>query len=159
MRFATFALLVAVAAACSGSKGEVGPIGPQGPVGPQGATGATGAQGPAGATGATGPAGAANGGFYTSRNNVYCVVAQMPNDSSVTGITATCTSDQDLPLTGSCASIGGTPNLTLAGNGPTFWEGMNVGNPAAWNCDWINSAGQGVNVPGAAATICCIRHP
>ena len=154
-----FTLLVALTAACSSSDGKTGPAGLQGSPGPQGETGPAGPQGPAGQTGAVGPPGPANGGFYTSRDNVYCVTATMPNDAGVTGIGATCNSDRDLPLTGSCASVGGTGNLTLAGNGPVLWQGMNVGNPASWGCRWVNSAGQSVNVPGAVATICCIRVP
>jgi len=156
-RLVILSLFVTLSLGCDGPRGPAGPTGPQGPQGATGGTGATGPAGPVGPTGPQGPPGAANGGLYTSRNNVYCNVVQMANDSSVTSVAASCNSDQDLPLTGSCASIGGTPNLTLIVNGPVFWAGMNVGNPAAWSCGWLNSASQVVNVPGAAATICCIK--
>jgi len=156
---AVFVLALAFGAACDGARGPVGPTGPQGPKGDTGATGATGSTGPTGPTGPMGPPGAANGGYYTSRNDVYCNVVQMANGPTIFTVSAACNSDQDLPLTGSCASIGGTGNLTLATNGPELWEGMNVGNPANWGCGWINSSGQSVNVPGAAATICCIKKP
>ena len=158
-RSALLSLVVVFAAACDGQKGAAGPTGPQGPQGATGATGATGSQGPTGPTGPVGPPGAANGGFYTSRNDVYCNVVQMATGATIFTVSAICNSDQDLPLTGSCASIGGTGNLTLVVNTPELWAGMNVGNPAGWGCGWINSVGQAVNVPGAAATICCIKHP
>ena len=140
--------------------GEDSKTGTQGPAGPAGAPGATGVQGltgPAGPQGPAGPAGAANGGLYTSRDNVYCNPVSMPNDGSLS-VSAPCLSDRDLPLAGSCESVGGTGNLTLGTNRPSGWQGMNVGNPAQWTCGWLNSAGQDVNVPGAQANICCIKH-
>ena len=157
---AGFAILLA----CAGNTGPQGPIGQTGPTGSQGPPGSTGPQGPVGATGPQGPigpqgpAGPANGGFYTSRDNVYC--------NTVTGIsagvyflTARCSAIADLPLTGSCTAPDDRIGL-VSESRPDAWHGATSNDAAGWFCSFAkNGLAISVAYPGASATICCVTHP
>lgn len=160
----TGAAALALLVACSGNTGPQGPIGPTGPTGPQGPAGPTGPQGLAGANGPQGPIGPqgppgpANGGFYTSRDNVYC--------NTVTGLTAgrsfltaSCSAVADLPLAGSCTAPDDTVGLAAVSS-PQGWHGATSTAPAEWFCQFAkNGVAISVDYPGASATICCVTHP
>ena len=142
-RLLAFALTLALCA-CGGSAGPEGPQGQQGPAGPQGP------QGLNGADGGTGPAG---GGYYTSRNTVYCnTVAMAAGD---TFVIASCNNLQDLPLSGGCSLPYGT--LPVTNSIPVYWDSAAAGSSAAgWLCSWT---GTNAAQYGASATICCVSVP
>jgi len=134
------AIFVLLLVACGGSQG------PQGPTGPQGDPGAPGATGAIGATGG-----------YTSKEDVYCNTIVMPDDPAVVEVTASCNAAADLPLEGGCMTPPSASDIALLSSGPGAWSTFTTA--AIWSCRWIRlSSGAFVNVPGGAASICCVVH-
>jgi hypothetical protein len=150
------AAVLLLISACSGDS-KVGPQGPKGdpgPQGPQGLTGLTGATGPMGPQGPQGPPG---GGFYTSRDNVYCNRATVTDNSSA--LVVSCTSPADLPLSGSCYSADDTVAVVTVSE-PQAWSPASTVISATWFCAFGKN-GVGLSHPfvGAVGFICCIKHP
>ncbi len=121
--------------------------------------GSTGPQGPAGPAGATGATGATGGGFYANRGDMYCNSNVMANGA--TSVSAACNTTQDLPVSGGCSSSGGGVDIALNVDAPFGWNGTVAADivTAEWNCEWTSASNGAVNVPGAQATICCVKHP
>lgn len=150
------AVMLSVVTACS-STGDAGPQGPQGEQGPKGDKGDRGDAGVQGIPGAQGIQGPMGGGFYVSRDVLYCNTA-VGTTSGV--VKAACNDVNDLPLTGTCQKPEG-PVLNLAVNGSpgSTWPGPSTA-AAEWWCEWADTAGVIVNtLPTAKATICCIAVP
>lgn len=128
--------------------------------GAPGSAGAVGGAGAPGATGPMGPQGPIGGGKYVSRNDLYCNTKVATVADVV--VTANCTTDKDLPLAGSCdmGSLG-NPTLahTLVVNTQRAWVGMNIGNPAGWDCGWAGATGALTAIVGAQSQICCVQVP
>ena len=107
------------------------------------------------AQGATPDAGSS---AYSSRQQLHCNTVNM-SDPNATDVSASCTSPDDLPVTGSCSNPGPPVpggDAVLARNEPTGWDAnfQLQGVTAGWLCSWT-IAGQPVHVPGGKATICC----
>jgi hypothetical protein len=152
LRLITAALLLSLTAC---QRGDVGPAGPPGPKGDKGDPGEQGLPGIQGIQGAQGPQGPIGGGYYTSRQDLYCRSSM----GTTTGtVEADCDNAADLPLTGSCANSEPTA-LNIATNGLIQnWPGNSI-LPAAWVCEWSSGGARVNNVPSGRATICCIKHP
>lgn len=144
------ASLLAASLACE--RGSTGPQGPPGASGLQGVKGDPGLPGLKGDIGPTGPTGPTGPGL--DRSKVYCNSVTASATDLV--LTAQCSADIDVPLTGSCETFGPTPALTPCDNRPQLWDGPRPGTPAQWVCAWCSSAGV-VNVTGAKAWVCCVR--
>lgn len=138
-------LATLVIAGCE--KGPVGPAGPEGLAGPQGDPGLVGSTGPQGDPGLAGTVGPPGGGYYRSRNDVYCNYTAMASGAGAT-VTAKCSTDYDIAVGGGCIAT-----VPAVASYPAFWSGVNVGNPANWNC------GYSANQPGAQAWVCCVHVP
>ena len=168
----TALLIAAVAASCKGELGTQGVSGPQGQTGTAGQQGQTGPAGPTGSTGATGAKGAANGGIYTSADQVYCVRntnglfhADGGMTFSVGSFSVACKDPRDLPLTGSCAA-GETSNpFPDNANGSIAIIDSQGLNPSAdffssnWACSFrVSPSTSRDDLPRASAEICCILN-
>lgn len=148
-----WALLVAAVLACSGSQGTTGPEGPAGPPGPIGPQGPAGTQGPVG------------GGLYVAKASVYCRHALGATAATGNVVTVTCDTATDLPLTGGCslADPGSRSGAILGFSGPrgdaSDWTSDTL--PAGWQCAWtfLPATAVPIDLPGATATICCIKKP
>lgn len=133
-----------------------GPSGPQGPEGPQGLQGPQGPQGLPGPPGQQGPQGlpADNKGIYCKTQ--YGVLLSNPNSSNIS-VRIACDSGTDLPLSGSCNVP--EEDVYLAQNQP-FFQSAAYGIPGEWLCNWYFKRGTTQrDLPGAEATICCVRRP
>jgi hypothetical protein len=140
-------LLSALVLAACDKTGPQGPQGTEGPQGDPGLVGTTGPQGDPGVVGTVGPPGQRGGGYYTSRNDVYCNYTSMAAGSA-TNVTAKCSTDYDIAVGGGCLGT-----VAAVGSYPSFWSGVNIGNPASWVCSYTS------NQPGAQAWVCCVHVP
>jgi hypothetical protein len=132
-----------------------GPPGPQGAEGPQGSQGPQGPQGLPGSQGPQGPQG-----LPADNKGIYCktqrgAFLETPQHSNII-VHIQCDSGQDLPLTGAC----NTPDedVYLRQSHP-FFDGAAYGFPGDWMCNWSFKRGTTQrDLPGAEATICCVRR-
>ena len=135
--------------ACTGTNGTPGTPGAKGDAG---APGAKGDQGVPGLTG---------GGYYTSRSNVYCEEAIASAHTGPLSFRASCRSNADLPLSGSCFQSDRDDVVLAAATDFATWHDPAPSAPAYFVCNWTK-AGTGVllsTIPNAVARICCVTHP
>jgi len=135
--------------------GCAGPIGPQGEPGDEGPPGDAGAAGPKGDTGSTG------GGYYTSRENVYCNEVIGTTSADAFRIAVDCNDANDLYLTGGCDRVN-APDSFLYENAPVAIDQTTAsGFSAGHRCQWVFNPGGSApsSLPSARGRVCCIQVP
>lgn len=156
-----FLLLIASLTACDaiqGPKGDTGSQGLQGDQGVQGIQGIKGEKGDKGDKGDQGIQGLTGGGLYVAHSSLYCRTVTGATVAGGLTLHAKCDSYKDLGLTGSCEISTVVGQGLITGNRPLGWDAD--GATPEWQCNFTVPDGvTPVDLPSAAAHICCIKVP